>query len=491
MAVGRKSMSEPVKRILDFFQQINAIPRCSKKEKEIGLWLEKWGETNGFAVKKDLAGNLLIRVPASAGFEKAPLIVIQGHMDMVCEKSPDSVHNFDTDPIRHIYDGDWLQADHTTLGADNGIALALCLALVNDPAVVHPPLELLFTVNEETGLNGAKKIESDLLQGRVFLNIDSETEGEFTVGCAGGRHTLVSLALNFSEKLEAEATFKLAVHGLQGGHSGIDIHKQRANANLVLARALHRVAASCDLRLVTIKGGSAHNAIPRDAFAVFACRSNVKTVLDNIISEFEQTVKAEYDASEPALTVALTALESEPQAKMALNTEQTTAVINLLMAIPHGVLGMSAIFEDLVETSNNLATVEVSDNHLKILTSQRSSVISRLDEATNRIRAVAALAGAETQSDSEYPPWTPDMNSTLLKRCNAVYEQLFDRKAKIMALHAGLECAVIGAKYADMDMISFGPDIENPHSPTERLFIPSLDRVWDFMVALLKSCGNS
>ena len=484
-------MSEPTKRILDFFQQINAIPRCSKKEKEIGLWLEQWAATNDFEVKKDPAGNLLIRVPASAGFEKAPIIVIQGHMDMVCEKSPDSAHNFDRDPIRHIYDGDWLRADHTTLGADNGIALALCMALVSDPAVVHPPLELLFTVNEETGLNGAKKIEPDLLKGRVLLNIDSETEGVFTVGCAGGRHTLVLLALNLSNKLEAGATFKLSVHGLKGGHSGIDIHKQRANANLILARALHRVAASCDLRLVTIKGGSAHNAIPRDAFAVFACTSNVKKDLDNIIVEFEKTVKAEYDTSEPALAVGLTSTESGPQAKLALNAEQTAAVINLLLAIPHGVLGMSAIFEDLVETSNNLATVEMSDNHLKILTSQRSSVISRLDEATNRIQAVAALAGAEVQSDSEYPPWTPDMNSALLKRCNTVYEQLFDREAKIMALHAGLECAVIGAKYADMDMISFGPDIENPHSPTERLFIPSLDRVWDFMVALLKSYGNS
>jgi len=484
-------MSEPVKRILDFFQQINAIPRCSENEKKIGLWLEQWGATSGFALEKDPAGNLLIKVPASAGFEKAPVVVIQGHMDMVCEKSPDSAHNFDKDPIRHIYDGDWLRADHTTLGADNGIALALCMAVAIDPVVVHPPLELLFTVNEETGLNGAKKIEPDLLQGRVFLNIDSEAEGVFTVGCAGGRHTRVSLALNLSEKLEAEATFKLTVHGLKGGHSGIDIHKQRANANLILARALHRVAASGDLRLVTIKGGSAHNAIPRDAFAVFACRSNDRMVLDNSISEFEQTVKAEYDTSDPALAVDLTAVESESKTKMALNAEQTAAVINLLLGIPHGVLGMSAIFEDLVETSNNLATVEMSDNHLKILTSQRSSVISRMDEATHRIQAVAALAGAETQSDNEYPPWTPDMNSTLRKRCSAVYEQLFDRKAAITALHAGLECAVIGAKYADLDMISFGPDIEDPHSPTERLFIPSLDRVWDFMVALLKSYANS
>lgn len=483
-------MNEPVKRVLDFFQQINAIPRCSKKEKEIGLWLEQWGAANGFAVKKDSTGNLLMRVPASAGFEKGPVVVIQGHMDMVCEKSPDSAHNFDRDPIRHIYDGDWLRADHTTLGADNGIALALCMALVSDAEVVHPPLELLFTVNEETGLNGAKEIKPDLLQGQVLLNIDSETEGVFTVGCAGGRHTQVSLALNPSEKLVAGTAFKLSVHGLTGGHSGIDIHKQRANANLLLARALHQAAKSCDLRLVTVKGGSAHNAIPRDAFAVFACKPNVRTVLDSIISEFERTVKAEYGTIEPGLAVALTTVESDPQPKLSLSAEQSAAVVNLLLAIPNGVLGMSAIFEGLVETSSNLATVEMSGRHLKILTSQRSSVVSRLDEATDRIRAVAALAGAEAQSDSEYPPWTPDMNSTLLKHCDAIYERLFDRKAKITALHAGLECAVIGAKYADMDMISFGPDIENPHSPGERLFIPSLDRLWAFLVALLRSYAN-
>jgi dipeptidase D len=484
-------MKEATKRILDFFQQINAIPRCSKKEKEISLWLEQWGASNGFEIKKDPAGNLLIKVPASAGFEKAPIIVIQGHMDMVCEKSPDSAHNFDTDPIHHICDGDWLQANHTTLGADNGIALALSMAVATDPDVVHPPLELLFTVDEETGLNGAKKIEPDLLEGRIFLNIDSETEGVFTVGCAGGRHTRVSLALDLSEKLEGETTFKLSVHGLKGGHSGIDIHKQRANANLILARALHRVAASGDLRLVTIKGGSAHNAIPRDAFAVFACQSDVGTGLDRIISEFEQTVKTEYDTREPELSVTLSEAESEVHSEMALTTEQTAAVINLLLAIPHGVLGMSAIFEGLVETSNNLATVEISDSRLKILTSQRSSALSRLDEATSRVRAVAELAGAQAQSDSEYPPWTPDMNAALLKRCNATYEDLLGRKPKIMAIHAGLECAVIGAKYADMDMISFGPDIQDPHSPTERLFIPSLERVWDFMLALLKAFGNS
>ena len=484
-------MKETTKRILDFFEQINAIPRCSKKEKEIGLWLEQWGEDNGFAVKKDPAGNLLITVPASAGFEKAPIIVIQGHMDMVCEKSPDSAHNFDKDPIRHSYDGDWLYADHTTLGADNGIALALAMAVVADADVGHPPLELLFTVDEETGLNGAKKIEADLMQGRIFLNIDSETEGLFTVGCAGGRHTQVSLALNFSEKMEAGTTFKLSVHGLKGGHSGIDIHKQRANANQILARALHHLAESGGLRLAAIKGGSAHNAIPRDAFAVFACQSDVGTGLDHIISEFEQTVKAEYETREPEIALTLAAVEPEEQAKMVLSAEQTAAVINLLLAIPHGVLGMSSTFEGLVETSNNLATLEMSDNHLKILTSQRSSVISRLNEATDRIQAIAALAGAEAKSGSEYPPWTPDMNAALLKRCNAVYEDLFERKPKIMALHAGLECAVIGAKYADMDMISFGPDIEDPHSPTERLFIPSLERVWDFMVALLKSYQSS
>ena len=484
-------MEEKVKSILDFFDQINAIPRCSKNEEQIGLWLKQWAEKKQFVVKKDAAGNLLVKVPSTPGFENAPVIVIQGHTDMVCEKTPDSTHDFSKDPIKHIIDGDWLRADNTTLGADNGIAVALSMAVANDESVAHPPLELLFTVDEETGLNGAKELEPGFIKGKVLLNVDSETEGVFTVGCAGGRHTHISRKLTLADIAEGSNFFNLNISGLHGGHSGIDIIKQRASANKILARTLHRLAVACDLQLVSIKGGTAHNAIARDADAVFACASDNSRDLAGIVAEFEGTVQTEYGNIESNLAMKLTAAESTAQKKTALSLAETRDVINLLLSLPHGVMGMSAVFPDLVETSNNLATVAIKDDTLKILTSQRSLTKSRLDEITNSLNAIAAIAGTDTHCDSEYPPWTPNMQSALLERCRKTYKQVFDREAEVKSVHAGLECAIIGDKYEGMDMISFGPDLRDPHSPNERLHIPSLGKVWQFMVALLESYGGN
>ncbi|MEX1328702.1 MAG: aminoacyl-histidine dipeptidase [Desulfobacterales bacterium] len=483
-------MEEKVKSILDYFEQINAIPRCSKNEEQIGLWLKQWAETKQFAVKKDAAGNLLVKVPPTPGYENASVIVIQGHTDMVCEKTPDSTHDFSKDPIKNIIDGDWLRADNTTLGADNGIAVALAMAVASDESVAHPPLELLFTVNEETGLNGAKELEPGFIEGQVLLNVDSETEGVFTVGCAGGRHTHISRKLTLTDIAEGSQLFNLNISGLHGGHSGIDIIKQRASANKILARTLHRLAVACDLQLVSIKGGTAHNAIARDADAVFACAADNSSDLAGMVAEFEGTVQTEYGNIESNLAIKLTAAESAAQKKTALTAAETRDVINLLLSLPHGVMGMSAVFPDLVETSNNLATIVIIDDTLKILTSQRSLTKSRLDEITNSINATAAIAGTNTRCDSEYPPWTPNMQSALLERCRKSYTQVFNREAEVKSVHAGLECAIIGDKYEGMDMISFGPDLRDPHSPNEGLYIPSLGKVWQFMVALLESYGS-
>jgi dipeptidase D len=483
-------MEEKVKSILDYFEQINAIPRCSKNEEQIGLWLKQWAESKQFVVKKDAAGNLLVKVPPTPGYEHAPVIVIQGHTDMVCEKTPDSMHNFSNDPIKNIIDGDWLRADNTTLGADNGIAIALAMAVASDESIAHPPLELLFTVDEETGLNGAKELEPAFIEGRVLLNVDSETEGVFTVGCAGGRHTIISCKLALTDFAEESQFFNLNISGLHGGHSGIDIIKQRASANKILARTLHQIAMACDIQLVSIKGGTAHNAIARDADAVFACAAENSNDLDRLVSEFEHTVQTDYGTIESNLAIKLTAAESPAQKKTALSVAETQNVINLLLSLPHGVMGMSAVFTDLVETSNNLATVEIKDDTLQILTSQRSLTRSRLEEITNSITAMAALAGTDTRCDSEYPPWTPNMQSTLLELCQQIYKQVFDQESKVNSVHAGLECAIIGDKYEGMDMISFGPDLRDPHSPNEGLYIPSLDKVWKFMVALLENYGS-
>jgi dipeptidase D len=483
-------MDQNVERVLEFFEQINAIPRCSKNEAQIVLWLKQWAEEKQFPVKVDAAGNMVITVPPTAGLEQSAGVVIQGHVDMVCEKSPDSGHNFATDPIRHVFDGDWLKADKTTLGADNGIAIALAMALATDDSLGHPPLELLFTVDEETGLNGAKLLEPGFVNGKVLLNVDSETEGVFTVGCAGGRNTLVSRKLEFDD-LDGESTvFSVKMQGLHGGHSGIDIHKQRANANKILIRTLDRILKSCHIRLVALKGGSAHNAIPRDAAAMFACDPSEAANVSKAISDFEKIVQAEYASIEPRLAIGLTTLESGTVDNRALSEQETRSVIDLVLSLPHGVMGMSPEFEGLVESSNNLATVEITNESLQILTSQRSSVMSRMDEVTSNINAAAALAGANSQSDSEFSPWTPNMQSALLKRCQEVYEKVSGRQPAIQSLHAGLECAIIGEKYEGMDMISFGPTMEDPHSPNERLFVPSIGKVWDFMVALLESYKN-
>ena len=480
-------MEENVKTILDYFEQINAIPRCSKNEAQIGLWLKQWAETNQLAVNQDAAGNLLVKVPPTAGYENAPVIVIQGHMDMVCEKSPDSTHDFSKDPIQNIIDGDWLHAANTTLGADNGIAIALAMALAGDKSIAHPPLELLFTVDEETGLNGAKELAAGFIQGRVLLNVDSETEGVFTVGCAGGRHTHISRKLALTDLAPESQFFNLNVSGMHGGHSGIDIIKQRASANKIMARTLHRLAAVCDIQLVSIKGGTAHNAIARDADAVFASAAGDSTDLAGAVSEIERTILTDYDTIESKLAINLSPAQSDDQIKTALSVAETRAVIDLLLALPHGVMGLSTAFMNLVETSNNLATVEIKGDTLQILTSQRSLTRSRLDEISTTVSATAALAGADTQSGSEYPPWTPNMNSDLLEVCKKVYNQVFDHEADVKSVHAGLECAIIGDKYEGMDMISFGPDLRDPHSPNEGLYIPSLEKIWRFMVALLES----
>jgi dipeptidase D len=451
-------MQPKVERVLDFFQQINAIPRCSKNEEAIILWLRQWAEENQFPARVDIGGNMVITVSPSTGYEHSPGIVIQGHVDMVCEKTPDSDHDFTSDPIRHVLEGDWLRADKTTLGADNGIAIALAMAIATDEQVVHPRLELLFTVDEETGLNGAKLLEPGFVDGRILLNVDSEAEGEFTVGCAGGRHTLVSRELAFTDLKKESSFFELKVQGLHGGHSGIDIHKQRANANKLLARTLDQLFKSCRIRVIALKGGTAHNAIPRDAAATFACDPARAATVAKVVGDFEKTLKSEYAATEPLLAIALATTDSGNGENRALNKQETRMVIDLILALPHGVMGMSSDFEGLVETSNNLATVEITDGSLQILTSQR-----------------------------EYPPWTPNLQSALLKRCQEVYTSVSGRPPVILALHAGLECALIGDIYEGMDMISFGPTMKDPHSPNEQLFIPSIAKVWDFMVALLKS----
>ncbi len=480
-------MDEKTREILNIFEQISTVPRCSKHEEKFSQWLEQWAADKGFAVRKDGAKNMIIKVPATTGFENTPGIVVQGHMDMVCEKTEDSDHDFSTDSIRFIYDEGWLKAYKTTLGADNGIGIALGLALAVDPDLFHPPLELLFTVDEESGLRGADAMATGFLEGKILLNVDSEEEGVFTIGCAGGQDTRINLVLNYEQIPKDFSIYRISALGMRGGHSGIDIHKHRASANKILARALHFIKSSVDFRIISLKGGTTHNAIAREAEATLAFRPSHFSQTQNMLSEFEQILRNEYAKTEASLTLSLNRVESKAVDGVALTQEDSNKVIQLLLALPHGVAEMSADIEGLVETSNNLATVVIKDQSLQILTSQRSSVMSRLAEITSQVEAAAALASAETKNENSYPAWQPNIASPLLKRCQEVYKNLFGKDAEVQIIHAGLECGIIGSKHEDMNMISFGPTIKDPHSPDEKLYIPSIKKVWALIVALLES----
>jgi dipeptidase D len=477
---------EKTKQILAQFEKISAIPRCSKNEEKIAAYLVDWAKQNGLVSKQDKAGNVLILVPATPGYENTGTIVIQGHMDMVCEKTADSTHDFCQDPIRFVYDGDWLKADKTTLGADNGIAIAMALTLALDKKTAHPPLELLFTVDEETGLTGANALQGDFIDGKVLLNVDSEDEGVFTVGCAGGRDTHISLPLQYEDPPAGYVMARLKAGGMTGGHSGVNINDERANAIRVLVRTILQMQTETDLRIADIAGGTAHNAIPRDAWAdFFLAKDNFKKI-EKTVADYDQIFRNEFKNTDPNLKLSLEPMP-ETTGKRALTAESSPKICNLLFALPHGIAAMSTDIHGLVETSNNLANIKIQNSKLEIVTSQRSSVMSRLHALTLKIEIIARLAGAEAVSGNGYPAWQPNMKSPLLSRCQIVYEKLFGKKPHVEAIHAGLECGIIGDKKAGMDMISFGPTLKNPHSPDEKIHVESIGKIWDFLVELLKT----
>jgi dipeptidase D len=386
------------------------------------------------------------------------------------------------DPIRPVVDGEWLRAEGTTLGADNGIAIALAMALAEEVVVRHPPLELLFTVEEEVGIGGANRLQPGFAEGKILINLDSEDEGTFVVGCAGGQTTHIRMGLWF-EPLREWQSYNFKVSGLQGGHSGVDIHKHRANANRLLARTLARIRARVPMRIVGLQGGTAHNAIPRQAEACIAFDSGNFGVVEQVLRDFEQSLSAEYAGVESGINLTL----GKCDADRAVNEVGSEKLVQLLMAIPHGVAHMSSSVDGFVETSNNFASLEIRGEELHLLTSQRSTVMSRLESLTERIGAIALLAGAQVRHSDGYPSWQPDMNSALLKRSRELYQSLFGVAPRVEMIHAGLECGIIGAIFGGMDMISLGATIQNPHSPQERLNIPSVGRVWKFLAALAES----
>ncbi|RKZ41437.1 MAG: aminoacyl-histidine dipeptidase [Gammaproteobacteria bacterium] len=474
---------EKTHEILKWFEKMNQIPRCSGNEEAIRTWLINWSNEHHFAIKTDKVGNLLISVPASSGYENAPIVVIQGHLDMVCEKTHDSKHDFTKDPIKLIEDGEWLRADNTSLGADNGIAIAIAMTLSLDKSISHPPLELLFTIDEERGLVGAGALEPGFFEGRILINLDSEDEGYFMIGCAGGLNTLLSIPLEWTDVPNHYQVMKIQAGGMKGGHSGIDINAQRANAIKVLAQILLMTKSQVDLRLVKFNGGTANNAIPRDAEAFVLVPEEQAQTVKKLALEAAKNIRAEFQNTDPDLFIKVdTVSETFTQTITAIDTQK---LIDVIMVLPHGVIAMSTDMKELVETSNNIAKISIENGQLKVLNTQRSSVESRTYAVSQRIEAVARLVGGEVSRDTYYPGWQPNMASPLLAKSIDVYKKQFGKKPQVTAIHAGLECGIIGSQVSGMDMLSTGATIKDPHSPDEKIHIGSIGKVWDFMVALL------
>jgi len=470
-------------RLWHYFNKILEIPRPSKKEEKIIDYLLKFGKKNNLETYKDEVGNVIIKKVASAGKEKAKTVVLQSHMDMVCEKNSDKVHDFEKDPITAYIDGEWVKAKGTTLGADDGIGVAAQLAILESKEIEHGPLECLFTTDEETGLTGARHLDPSLLKGKVLLNLDSEDEGQLYIGCAGGKDTTIEMPYKKETVPEELVSLKITVNGLKGGHSGDDIQKGLGNANKILNRLLWMASSKFDLKLALFDGGNLRNAIAREAYAIVCVSESDSKNIQAFVATYFSTLKNEYKLTDAGLNIQI---EKTDKPKFIIDQYSKDNLLNSLYACPHGVLAYSAEIPGFVETSTNLAAVKFSDDFIKITTSQRSSVESSKIDAANMVRATFAHTKAKIYHPDGYPGWTPNPNSEIVKLTAASYRSLFNEDPKVLAIHAGLECGLIGDIYPEMDMISFGPTIKGAHSPDERLHIESTVKFWDLLIDVLK-----
>lgn len=471
--------------VFKYFAEICQVPRPSKKEEKIIAYLKAFGKAHNLETKVDEAGNVLIKKPATPGKENMKTVVLQSHVDMVCEKNNEVQHDFLVDPIEIEINGDWMKAKGTTLGADNGIGVATELAILADNSLEHGPLECLFTVDEETGLTGAFALQEGFMNADILLNLDSEDEGELYIGCAGGIDSVAEFTYKEVEVPAGHFFFKLGVKGLKGGHSGGDIHLGRGNANKILNRFLSLMGRTYEngFYLCEINGGNLRNAIPREASAIFAvpeaAKHDVRADLNIFIAEMEN----ELGVTEPDLKIVL---ESETPRAKAIDQNTTLRLCTALYGAPHGVYAMSQDIPGLVETSTNLASVKMKPgNVIRIETSQRSSILSARDDMANTVRAVFSLAGAEINFGDGYPGWKPNPHSDILQVAAESYKRLFGVEAKVKAIHAGLECGLFLDKYPALDMISFGPTLTGVHSPDEQMNIPSVDKFWRHLLDVL------
>jgi dipeptidase D len=466
------------------FDQITKIPRCSKHEEKIREYILGFAKKSNLKTKTDKSGNVVIIKPASKGMEKKPTVILQGHMDMVCEKNSDVAHDFSKDPIKLKLIGDILTADGTTLGADNGIGLAISLAILEDNTLKHGPIEALFTIDEETGLTGAFAMESNMLTGNILLNLDSEDFGVLTVGCAGGGDTKIQLPIKTQSINGNMESLTVKISGLRGGHSGVDIHEQRGNAIKLLSRMLWETGEDFKFYLTEIKGGDKHNAIPREAYAKISIEKSDKNKFISTLKGEEKNIFEEIKPIDPKFR-----LEVENIGKLSttLTKDSQGKLLNLLHGLPHGIDKMSYDIPDLVETSTNLATVSINKNEAVIDLSTRSSIKTALQDLRDRIHAVAELSGAKVTEEKPYPGWKPNLNSNILKLSKKIFKDMYNEEPKVEAIHAGLECGIIGEKFPGMDMISIGPTVKYPHSPEEQLHVSTVDKFYKYVLKILEN----
>jgi dipeptidase D len=471
-----------------YFEEITQIPRPSKKEEKIVAYLLEFGKKHGLDTKKDGVGNVLITKPAAKGKESLPVVVLQSHVDMVCEKNKGVAHDFEKDPIKAYIDGEWVKAEGTTLGADNGIGVAASLALLASEDIEYGKIECLFTIDEETGLTGAKAVQPDFFTGKILLNLDSEDEGEVFIGCAGGADTVAVFKYNSEPAPQDYFYFKISVGGLKGGHSGCDIHLGRANANKLSSRFLWQSAQKYKLVLCEIAGGNLRNAIPREAYAIAGIPLKDKENLSVDFNMFIHEIEGEFKGVETSdMTLWL---ESVSAPSSMIDKKTTFSLLNALYACPHGIISMSKDMPGLVETSTNLASVKQEAGKIIVGTSQRSSSESEKKNILQMVESVFVLAGAEVSHGDGYPGWKPNPNSEILKIAQKSYRELFNTDPLIKAIHAGLECGLFLEKYPYLDMISFGPTLRDVHSPDEKMSVPTVDKFWRFLLQILKNLPN-
>lgn len=466
------------------FDEITKVPRPSCHEEQIRDFLLKFAADHNVEVKTDKVGNVVMRKPATPGHENAPTVILQAHMDMVAEKNNNVDHDFLKDPIETYVDGDWVKAKGTTLGADNGIGMAAAMAVMIDKSLEHGPVEALFTVNEEIGLEGAQNLGEGMLTGTMLLNLDSEDDGEIFVGCAGGIDTTATFTYRRSYTPENFKYMRVSVSGLLGGHSGSDIHLGRANANKIIARFIWECSQSWDVTVCSFEGGNLRNAIPREAYAVFGIHAEHKEAMMHHLNKYAAEIRNEYKGLEPSMDLKI---EETDRPEFCMDSDTSIALIRAVYSAPHGVYSMSRDLPGLVETSTNLASVKrLGDDKVVVTTSQRSSVESRKVDMASQVQAHFELAGAAITHSDGYPGWAPDMESTIMKISADAYEELFGVKPAIKAIHAGLECGLFLTKYPHLDMVSFGPTMTGVHSPDEKLLIPTVEKFWRHLCKVLE-----